>query len=163
MPYYHRSALKFSLGMKKICSFFLMRRPIFLQGKEYIFVANSDNLGAIVDLSILSLFPSFLLCYHLIHQLTPMAMQTSSDTLYPWPIWRNTESLGSPPEWVLHGGIDFELCTLRFIHVFSLTISSLRWPPKPWQTLRGGPWFHTKEGSRYAAVYCLSWLPPWRD
>lgn len=33
--------------------------PIFLgplQGKEYVFVANSDNLGAIVDLSILVFF-----------------------------------------------------------------------------------------------------------
>lgn len=27
-----------------------------LQGKEYVFVANSDNLGAIVDLSILVFF-----------------------------------------------------------------------------------------------------------
>jgi hypothetical protein len=28
---------------------------IALQGKEYVFVANSDNLGAVVDLSILIL------------------------------------------------------------------------------------------------------------
>ena len=27
---------------------------LFLQGKEYVFVANSDNLGAIVDLRILN-------------------------------------------------------------------------------------------------------------
>ena len=27
-----------------------------MQGKEYVFVANSDNLGAVVDLSILILF-----------------------------------------------------------------------------------------------------------
>ena len=32
----------------------------FFQGKKYVFVANSDNLGAVVDLSILSMFFYFL-------------------------------------------------------------------------------------------------------
>lgn len=38
-------------------SYILYCFPVFclIQGKEYVFIANSDNLGAVVDLSILLL------------------------------------------------------------------------------------------------------------
>jgi hypothetical protein len=45
----------------------LILEPQCGQGKEYVFIANSDNLGAIVDLSIqtprFGNFDSSLLCY----------------------------------------------------------------------------------------------------
>jgi hypothetical protein len=41
---------EFSCTIKIITLFSLLTR---CQGKEYVFIANSDNLGAIVDMSIL--------------------------------------------------------------------------------------------------------------
>jgi hypothetical protein len=42
--------------------YLLICLQILLQGKEYVFVANSDNLGAIVDMSILTKWSNFTCC-----------------------------------------------------------------------------------------------------
>lgn len=45
---------------------------IFSQGKEYVFVANSDNLGAVVDLKILN---------HLVNKGNEYCMEVTPKTL----------------------------------------------------------------------------------
>lgn len=68
-PYYHRSLLYSGFfcifghellvySSYKVSVFYWLLSDfvvILAQGKEYVFVANSDNLGAVVDLSILTM------------------------------------------------------------------------------------------------------------
>lgn len=86
---------------------------ICFQGKEYVFVANSDNLGAIVDLSILlyhlvtfccrnlpMLYASLCPCPFVI---TVPCTRIFSPVILYWK-YRNLKPFGQQQEWVLHGG-----------------------------------------------------------
>ena len=57
LSFWHFEYIPFS------CLFIGLIHYLSLQGKEYVFVANSDNLGAVVDLSILARLFYFLYSY----------------------------------------------------------------------------------------------------
>lgn len=65
---------------------------LFWQGKEYVFVANSDNLGAIVDLSILSSVSWHLLFYLSVGYASAMLLCFLTQLLQKfWIIWSKTK------------------------------------------------------------------------
>jgi hypothetical protein len=55
----HRKAWLNMLPVSLLHIHLLTCLQILWQGKEYVFVANSDNLGAIVDMSILTKWSNF--------------------------------------------------------------------------------------------------------